>query len=157
MEDIGKLYKANRVYQHGFGATPIIVQQDHGLGSVLQNIFQTVYPLIRSGFSSLGTEAKIAGKNILRDIATKPITSLIKEHGTEAISNLKNKINNEIKKNMSGKGIKKKKNKRHHKKTIKNKVKRLIGQSNLKVATKRSKQNKSENNQLQPRVLDIFD
>jgi hypothetical protein len=147
MSDIGKLYKSNRIYQHGFGAAPIIVQQGHGLGSVLQNFFQAVYPIIRSGFNSLGSEAKTAGKNILRDIATKPITSLIKEHGTEAISNLKNKITNEMKKNMSGKGVKKK--------SIKKQVKRLKHQSHLKAAPKRSRQNKKQ--KIQPRILDIFD
>lgn len=174
--DIGKLYKTNRVYQNGFGElTP--VQRGDGLASLIRNFYQLAYPLIKSGFSALGTEAKTAGKNILRDITTKPITDLIKQHGTEAFTNLKDKVNEEMKKkNMHGKGIKKQKkkkiNKLHQrqvggfekkKKSIKNKVKQLNHQSVLKpqlakqvVAQKKNLKERIKKKQ-PPRILDIFD
>lgn len=165
--NIGKLYKSNRVYQQGFGFVPIIDQQGQGLGSILQNLYQLVYPIIKSGFNALGTEAKTAGKNILRDITTKPITDLIREHGTEAISNLKNKTKEEMK-NMRGRGVKKGRTQvRQHpvdvlkkkaiKKAIKNKTKSSERQSTPKLAAKRvaNKANKKKNNTY--RVVDIFD
>lgn len=107
--DIGPLYKSNKIYQRGFGFHPITTQHGQGIGSFFQNLYNIVYPLIRSGVSSLGSEMKTAGKNIIKDIATKPISTLIEEHGNEAISNLKNKAMNKIK-TMQGKGVKKKDN-----------------------------------------------
>jgi hypothetical protein len=163
--NIGQLYKSNRFHQQGFGFTTIIDQEGQGLGSVLQHLYHLFYPIVKSGIGALGSETKKLGKNILRDIATKPITDLIKEHGNDAISNLKNKAKEEIQ-NMSGKGVKRKRKnnrrvKKSKKKPIKNKTKRSNSQSISKLtAAKRFISKSKKNNtkgEVKHRILDIFD
>lgn len=183
--DIGETYKSKKIYQSGFGATPITLQQGHGLGSFLQSLFHLMKPLVYSGVDAIKSEVSTAGKNILQDIARKPITELITEHGEKAISNLTGKAKQAYK-NMRGKGvkgkrinnkksllkIKKTKLKRQIVKKVKNKTKQKIVRkkpirkatrpkklhSSLKLARRTFKKtNKTRNKKLEPRVLDIFD
>jgi 2-iminoacetate synthase ThiH len=64
-----------------------------------------ISPWISSGLNAIKSEASNASKKIIQDIASKPITNLITEHGTEAIKNLKRKAINKMQ--GGGKPIKK--------------------------------------------------
>lgn len=155
LNDIGRLYKANKVYQQGFGFTPsIVVQEGQGLGAILNNLYHIISPLLKSSFNALGSEAKIVGRNILRDMGTKPIANLLKEHGSEALTKLTDKAAEKVKQ-MQGKGFKKKRvGLKKEKKTIKNiekQTKRTIPKRNVKRTTQTKKNKKPS------RILDIFD
>lgn len=146
LQDIGSPYKSRRVFQHGSGQlVPIVVQEGEGIGTFFQNLYHLVKPLIYSGLKAVKSEAKSAGKNILTDIATKPLTQLLSQHGSEALSNLQNKAADEIRQ-MRGKGVKRRQ------KTIKTANKRFRSQSIEKHQVSKAKKLAKK-----PRVLDIFD
>jgi hypothetical protein len=104
LSDIGSPYKMKRIVQQGYGF-PVLVQEGQGIGTLFQSLYHLMRPLIVSGLSAIKSEASVAGKNILRDITTKPITKLLAEEGNRAIGNLKRRANDQIGE-MSGKGVK---------------------------------------------------
>lgn len=113
LQDIGSLHKSKKIYQRGYGASGggggvTSVQSGHGLGSFFQSMYNSFSPLLLSGFNALRKEAGAVGRNIIRDIGQKPLTSLIEEHGGAAVDRMKDKITNKYKE-MSGGRIKRKK------------------------------------------------
>ena len=74
----------------------MMIQYGQGIGSFFQNLYHLISPWISSGLNAIKSEASNASKKIIQDIASKPITNLITEHGTEAIKNLKRKAINKM-------------------------------------------------------------
>jgi hypothetical protein len=154
LADIGDMYRAKKVYQRGFNYytphPPITIQHGNGIGSFFQNLYRIITPLLHSGINALKSEATNASRNILKDIATKPITELITTHGAEAINNLTNRASEQFKE-MRGRGI-------GRKRAIKNKESEFGPQSfdtpfDYQVKKRSSKSCKDK----KARVLDIFD
>lgn len=75
----------------GFGGvyTSGLYQKGHGIGSFLGGLLRCVFPLLKSGSSTLGTEILKSGANIISDISkNEPVESSIKKRGKETINNL---------------------------------------------------------------------
>lgn len=66
-----------------------LYQKGHGIGSFLGGLFRCVFPLLKSGSSTLGTELLKSGANIISDISrNEPVEMAIKKRGKETINNL---------------------------------------------------------------------
>ena len=169
VENIGPLFKSKRLYQHGFGVSsmPIVIQHGHGIGSIFQNFYHLISPLISSGLRAIKSEAINAGRNIVKDIGVKPITELLQDHGGIAVQNLTDKAKAKIKR-MQGEGVRRRSSKRKRKqKTIKKSkvivkkkqlMSRLLQNNNNNNIVKRiAKKRNRKTTKKSPRVLDIFD
>lgn len=140
IKDIGSLYKSKRILQTGFGFIPILIQKGYGIGNFLYEIYKILNPFLTSGLNAIKSEAISTGKNILDDVGKKSLKNIFTEHGTQAIQNLKQKVEKKID-TMQGKGVKK---------AIKKKSKR-------KNAHSKSKSIQAHSLKKKKRILDIFD
>ena len=92
-------------------------QQGYGLGGYFKKFFRWLMPIaerhvmphIKSGIETVGKQAVESASRIANDtISGRNIQEAAKEHVSQAIDNLKQKAE----KTLSGKGVKKKKNKK---------------------------------------------
>lgn len=93
MREINDVYTAYYLNQagSGFGGvyTSGLYQKGHGIGSFLGGLFRCVFPLLKKGSSTLGTELLKSGANIISDISrNEPVEMVIKKRGKETINNL---------------------------------------------------------------------
>lgn len=75
----------------GFGSVYAgnVYQRGHGIGSFLGGLFRCVFPLLKSGTATVGSELLKTGANIVSDIArNEDIDAVIKRRGKETINNL---------------------------------------------------------------------
>lgn len=100
-------------YSHQAGSGVGIVykgvphQRGHGIGSFLGGLFRSVFPLLSSGFRTVGKEALNAGVGLLSDmINSHPMDESIKSRFKNASTNLKRKADEKIDSLMSGSGYK---------------------------------------------------
>lgn len=97
--NVGPIYKARIHYQRG-----------RGLSDVFLGLYRFIKPFLVSGSKALGKEALRAGNEILENVGTQSISSLLKEQGNKSLQNLtekaKTKLNEMQESNLSGKGIK---------------------------------------------------
>ncbi|KAK3917813.1 Chromodomain-helicase-DNA-binding protein 7 [Frankliniella fusca] len=67
-------------------------QKGHGIGSRLGGLFRTVFPLLKSAATAVGSEAARAGAHVLADVASAdPFADSAKRHAGGAVQNLKRK------------------------------------------------------------------
>lgn len=99
--NVGPIYKARIHYQRG-----------RGLSDVFLGLYRFIKPFLVSGSKALGKEALRAGNEILENVGTQSISSLLKEQGNKSLQNLtekaRTKLNEMQESNLSGKGIKRK-------------------------------------------------
>lgn len=164
MRDINDVYTAYYLNQagSGFGGvyTSGLYQKGHGIGSFLGGLFRCVFPLLKKGSSTLGTELLKSGANIISDISrNEPVKMTIKKRGKETINNLGNLLGDK----MFGSGYKTSTAvKRAHSvgssrkvktakktKTEKKKIKKTTPKNKRKPAKKSKSRTKSE-------IFDIF-
>lgn len=100
-------------YSHQAGSGVGIVykgvphQRGHGIGSYLGGLFRSVFPLLSSGFRTVGKEALNAGVGLLSDMMNShPMNESLKSRFKNASSNLKRKADEKIEALMSGSGYK---------------------------------------------------
>jgi hypothetical protein len=75
----------------GFGSVYAgsVYQRGHGIGSFLGGLFRCVFPLLKSGTATVGSELLKTGANIVSDIARNgDIDTVIKRRGKETLDNL---------------------------------------------------------------------
>lgn len=64
-------------------------QRGHGIGSFLSGLFRCVFPLLKSGTATVGSELLKTGANIVSDISrNEDFDTVIKRRGKETIENL---------------------------------------------------------------------
>lgn len=90
---ISDVYMRYYLNQAGSGCggvyTSGLYQKGHGIGSYLGGLFRCIFPLLKSGSSTLGTELLKSGVNIISDISkNEPVDKTIKKRGKETINNL---------------------------------------------------------------------
>jgi hypothetical protein len=87
-------------------------QKGDGLGSFLGGLFRRIFPLLKSGVKTLGTEALSSGIHLLRDVITgKPLKDSVRQRVTEAGTNLTAKAARKVE-SMVRSGYKRAKQKR---------------------------------------------
>lgn len=90
VDDIYTHYYLNQAGT-GFGSVYAgnVYQKGHGIGSFLGGLFRCVFPLLKSGTATIGSELLKTGANIVSDIArNENIDTVIKRRGKETIDNL---------------------------------------------------------------------
>lgn len=90
VDDIYTHYYLNQAGT-GFGSVYAgnVYQRGHGIGSFLGGLFRCVFPLIKTGTKTIGSELLKTGANIVSDIArNENIDMSIKRRGKETIDNL---------------------------------------------------------------------
>lgn len=114
-------------------------QRGHGIGSFLGGLFRSVFPLLSSGFRTVGKEALNAGVGLLSDmINSHPMDESIKHRFKNASSNLKRKADEKIDSLMSGSGYKMKRERRE----------RTIAPKALRGRTTKKSKKKVNNNDI---------
>ena len=99
--DIGAIYRA-----------PLVIQKGRGIGSFFSGLGRFLKPLFVSGLDALRDQSLKTGQNILRDIGSKPLRTIIRDQTIEAAQGLADKAVNKLKWKMqdgSGKTIKRRK------------------------------------------------
>ena len=90
VDDIYTSYYLNQAGT-GFGSvyTGNAYQRGHGIGSFLGGLFRCVFPLLKSGTQTIGSELLKTGVNIVSDIAKNgDIDTAVKIRGKETLNNL---------------------------------------------------------------------
>lgn len=90
VDDIYTSYYLNQAGT-GFGSVYAgnAYQRGHGIGSFLGGLFRCVFPLLKSGTKSIGSELLKTGANIMSDIAQNgDIDTAVKIRGKETLNNL---------------------------------------------------------------------
>lgn len=163
MRDINDVYTEYYLNQAGSGFGGVyssgLYQKGHGIGSFLGGLFRCVFPLLKKGSSTLGTELLKSGVNIISDISkNEPVEMTIKKRGKETINNLSKLMGDK----MFGSGYKptssrkrpqsvasSRGSKNAKKAKTNNKKKKATSKNNRKPAKKTKSRAKSE-------IFDIF-
>lgn len=90
VDDIYTSYYLNQAGT-GFGSVYAgnAYQRGHGIGSFLGGLFRCVFPLLKSGTRTIGSELLKTGVNIVSDIAQNgDIDTAVKIRGKETLNNL---------------------------------------------------------------------
>jgi hypothetical protein len=118
LKDIGRTYKAPRIYQKGYGHHAVVpyYMEGNGIGmSFFRNIISFLTPLIKSGSKAVAKEVFRSGNEILENYTGSPdspdLSTLIKEQKKKSISNLVDKAKNKVEK-LRGAAIKRKSRKK---------------------------------------------
>lgn len=90
IRDIGKLH-----YQ------PLYYQRGAGIGGFFSKLYSYLTPLASSGLSVLKEQAIRSGKEILNDLGTQPIQTILKNRGRQAVSDLTIKGLEKLKKEVN--------------------------------------------------------
>lgn len=149
LSDIGVLHRS-----------PLVLQQGRGVGDFFSAVFRTLKPLLSSGLNTLKDQSIKTGSAILADLKQKPLKDILKEQGTAALQELTEKGLSKIKRNMQGKGIKRKITRSRPQSIVrrsKRKTRRKPGIQKGGRKRRRSGKRRTARTVKRKRVLDIFD
>lgn len=91
--NIDDIYTSYYLNQAGTGFGNVyagnVHQRGHGIGSFLGGLFRCVFPLLKSGTATIGSELLKTGANIVSDMRNNDnIETVIKRRGKETLNNL---------------------------------------------------------------------
>jgi hypothetical protein len=106
-------YENHQLRGYGFKPFPhvykreVFYQSGRGFSGIFTGLMKYLTPFLISSGKYLSGEAARAGKEILSDIATRPLTELLNEQKIKALDNILTKSEDKLKElrtNMKGKG-----------------------------------------------------
>lgn len=93
VQNLGNIYHAPRVVQHG-----------RGIGSLFTALFSHLKPILRTGANFLKNKSIEIGKEILEEVGTKPIKQILKEKGKKIVNNVRENTLEKLKSMQKGEG-----------------------------------------------------